>query len=176
MIGTGLTRRGSRIVDPLCVPVSLFHCVICGPWQSLLTHADHRPLLMKHDSVALHARCTPFHNLRKPFIEGIREPNVSNNSSIEKSEWADPLGAVNDLVRHDKVHGLDLLLQGPDGGEGDDAADADRAQRSDVGPHRDLVRGNLVVHAVAGEERDRMAVVLEDLDRGAGGSPWRFWG
>lgn len=66
-----------------------------------------------------------------------------------------------------------MLLEGPDGAEGDDAAHADVAQGGDVGAGGHLVGGELVVGAVAGQEGDGDAVVLEDADRGGGVAPGR---
>ena len=90
---------------------------------------------------------------------------------LEEGERTDTLGPVNDLVGDDKVHGLDVLAEGPDGGEGDDAPDADGAQGGDVGAGGDLVGRELVVDAVAGEEGYGDAIVPRDEDRGRGEAP-----
>lgn len=141
--------------------------------KALLTHADDGSLIVEHDAVALHVRGALLHDLSQALIEGVREADVADDATLEEGEGADALGAVDDLVRDDEVHGLDLLLQGADGGEGDDAADADGAQGGDVGAGGHLVRRELVVQAVAGEEGDGHAGVLEDHDRGGRLAPGR---
>lgn len=158
--------------------VSMFSFLLClslaaaSCWErKKLTHADNSALLVQDDALALHMRRALLDDLRKPLIKRIREANVAHDAALEKGERAHALGTVNDLVRDDKVHGLDLLAQGADGREGDDAADADGAQGGDVGAGGHLVGRELVVQAVAGEEGNGDAVVLEDADRGGGLAP-----
>lgn len=128
---------------------------------------------MKDDALPLHARGAELDHVRKLFVEGVRKPDVPHNPVLEEGERADALGPVNDLVGNDEVHGLDLLAEGPDGGEGDDAADADGPQSGDVGARWHLMRGDLVVDAVASEEGYGDAIVPGNEDGRRGEAPRR---
>lgn len=127
---------------------------------------------MQNDTVALHGSSAGLDNGGKLGIKGVGKSNVADNAALEKGKGADTLGAVNGLVGDDKVHGLNLLLEGADGGEGDDAADTDTAESGNVGTVGHLVRGKLVVDAVAGEESHVDVAVGEDLDGRRGLAPW----
>lgn len=105
-------------------------------------------------------------------VEGVGKANVAHQALLEEGERPDALGAVDDLVGDDKVHGLDVLLERPDGAEGDDAPHTDVPQGGDVGARGDLMGGKLVVGAVSRQEGDGHAVVFEDLNRGGGVAPW----
>lgn len=130
----------------------------------LPTHADDGALLVEHNAITLHVLAALLDDLSKVLVEGVGESNVADNATLEEGEGADALGSVNDLVGNDKVHGLDLLLQGANGGEGNNGADTDVSQSSNVGAVGDLVRGELVVHTVAGKEGYVDIVVSEDAD------------
>lgn len=140
----------------------------------LLTHNDDGAALMEgapdtgHDGRAL------LDDGGDLGVEGVGEADVADDAVLEEGEGADALCAVDDLVGDDKVHGADVLLQGADGAEGDDGAHAEVAQGGDVGAGGHLVGGQLVVQAVAGQEGDGHAVVLEDLDRRRGETPGRL--
>lgn len=120
---------------------------------------------------------TPPHDRREPFVKRIGKPHVPDDASLEESPRPHALGAIDDLIRDDEIARSDLLLQAADGGEGDDGADAERAEGGDVGARGDFVRGELVVEAVAGEEGDggwvpgRGGGVVQDRDRGGGSAP-----
>lgn len=128
---------------------------------------------MQSRSLALHGAGAGLDNGGQLGVEGVGEANVADEALLEECEGAHALCAVDDLVGDDKVHGLDMLLEGADGTEGDDAAHADVPQGGDVGARGHLMGRELVVGAVAREEGDGHAVVLEDLDRGRGVAPWR---
>ncbi len=119
----------------------------------------------------------PPHHLRQPLIERIRKPHMPNDASLEERPRPDALRSIDNLIRHDEVPRPDLLLQAADGGEGDDGADAERAEGGDVGARGDFVRGQFVVEAVAREEGDwgRLAGgrggVVQDGDGRGGGAP-----
>jgi hypothetical protein len=119
---------------------------------------------VEHDAVAVEVLGARLDDLSQTGVKGVRETDMADNTALEESERPDALGAIDDLVGNDKVHGLDLLAQGADCGEGDDAADADVAQGGDAGAVGHLVGRELVVQAVAGEEGDVGAVVGEDVD------------
>jgi hypothetical protein len=138
-----------------------------------LTHAHNGALFVQDDAVALHGAGARLDDVGEAGVKGVRKADVADEPALEEGKGAHALCAVNDLVGDDKVHGLDLLLQRADGGKGDDAADADGAQGGNVGAGGHLVRGKLVVAAVAGEERDGDAVVREDGDGGRGRAPGR---
>ncbi|KAK0935574.1 hypothetical protein LTR29_012887 [Friedmanniomyces endolithicus] len=120
---------------------------------------------------------TFLHELREPGLKGIRETHVAYPTPLEKSERSDPLRAVDNLVRDDKVAGFDLLLQATDCAESDDGADTEAAEGGDVGAVGDFVGRELMVQAVAGDEGDGDwfgaggGGVVEDGDWGGGGAP-----
>lgn len=105
---------------------------------------------MQHYAITLHRLCALAHDLSDLVIVRVAKGHVANKTALEECEGADALGTVDDLVGHDEIHGLDLLLQGADGGEGDNAAHANMAQGGDIGTGGNLVRRILVVRTVAG--------------------------
>lgn len=129
---------------------------------------------MQRHTVALHGGGALLDDIDNLAVKRVAKGDVADEAALEEGEGADALGAVDDLVGDHKVHGLDLLLEGADGAEGDDAAHANVPQGGDVGAGGHLVRRELVVGAVAGEEGNRDAVVLEDEDRGRGLAPGRL--
>jgi hypothetical protein len=131
-------------------------------WKYARTHADQSAAVVQDNTVTLETVAALAHHLGNTLIEGVTEGDVSDNAALEESPRPYTLGTVNDLVRDDEVAGLDLLLQTADGREGDYATDTDGAQSSDVGAGGNLMRGDLVVRAVAAEEGDGddLAVVL----------------
>lgn len=139
----------------------------------LLTHAYYRPTLVQCASLSLHRTGTLLYDSSHLGVKGIRKAHVSHQALLEEGEGADALSAIDNLVRHNEVHRLDVLLQGPDGAEGNDGAHADVSQGGDVGAGGHLVGGELVVGAMAGQEGDGHAVVLEDADGGRGVAPGR---
>ena len=120
---------------------------------------------MQHDALALHTGSAAADDLGDPLVVGVAEGDVADQAALEEGEGPDALGAVDDLVRDDEVHGLDVLLQGADGREGHDAPHADVAQGGDVGARGDLVRRVLVAGAVPRQERHGRPCVLQDHDR-----------
>lgn len=142
-----------------------------------LTHADDGTTVVQDDTVTLQTVPALTDDLGHTLIEGVTERNVSDNAALEVSPWADTLGAVDDLVRDNKVARLNGLLETTDGRKGDDTADTDRTESSDVGTSRNLVRGNLVVETVTAQERDRdglvvvLALVVQDGNRRGGLAP-----
>lgn len=128
---------------------------------------------MENDTVALEVLRTSLDNLGQAGVEWVREADVADDTALEERERPYALCAVDDLVGEDKVHGLDLLPQRPDGREGDHAADADVPEGGNVGPVGHLVGRELVVQPMAGEERDVDAVVGEDVDGRRGLAPRR---
>lgn len=126
---------------------------------------------MQYDTLALHMLRAGLNNIGETRVKGVGETNVSNDASLKESPRSDALGAVNGLVRDDKVHGLDLFLQRANSGEGNDAAHTDMAQGSNIGSVGDLVGSELVVQPVSGEESDVDALVFEDADWRGGTAP-----
>jgi hypothetical protein len=143
----------------------------------LHTHADNGAPIVQDNTVALQAVTALADNLGDTLIEGVTKGNVGDNTTLEVGPRPNTLGAVNDLVGDNKVTRLNLLLKTADGGEGDDAANTDRAQSGDVGTSRDLVGCDLVVGAVAAQERDGnglvivLTLVVQDGDGGGGFTP-----
>lgn len=128
---------------------------------------------MQDDALALHVLGAVLDDLGDLGVVGVSEGHVADEPVLEEGEGAVALGAVDDLVRDDEVHGADLLLQRADGGEADDAAHAEGPQGGDVGARGDLVGRDLVVLAVAGQEGDGHVAVLEDHDGRRGVAPRR---
>jgi hypothetical protein len=126
---------------------------------------------MQPHALPLKRMPAPPHHTRHPLIKRIRKPYMSHDAALEKRKRSHPLGAVDDLIWYHKVARLDLLLQGADGAEGDDAAHAERAEGGDVGAVRHFVRRERVVRAVAGEEGDGDRIVGEDGDGRGGSAP-----
>jgi hypothetical protein len=126
---------------------------------------------VEHDAFALHVGAALGDDLGEALIKGVGKADVADDAALEEGEGADALGAVDGLVGDDKIHGLDGLLQGTDGGEGDDGADANVTQGGNVGAVGDLVRRKLVVDTVAGQEGDVDVVVAEDADGRGRGTP-----
>lgn len=117
------------------------------------------------------------HDLGDAFIERVRERDVSDYSSIEERPWPEALGAVDHLVWDNEIPRLDLLLQAPNGREGDDGTDTNRTQGSNIGASRNLVGCELMVQAMSTQERYRdnlaivSALVVKNRNRRRGISP-----
>lgn len=176
MNGTCETRRGLRIEVPLCwrkresvttksVPSAIK--------RRRLTHANESALVVKHHALALHMRRASLDNLSQLVVERVRKSHMADNTTLEEGERPNTLCAIDDLVRDDKVHGLDLLLERADGREGDDASDTEMAESSNVGAVGNLVRRKLVVHTVTGKESHVHAIVGEDGDGRGRSAPRR---
>ncbi len=80
-------------------------------------------------------------------------------------------GAVEELVGDDEVGGLVLFLERADGGDGDDALDAELLQAVDVGAEVELGGEDAVSAAVAGEESDFAAFERHRGHKASQGSP-----
>lgn len=139
--------------------------------QRKRTHANESALVVKHHALAFHVRCASLDDLCQLVVERIRKSNVADNTTLEESKRPDTLCAIDNLVRDDKVHGLDLLLERSDGREGDDASDTEMAESGDIGTVRNLVRRKLVVYAVTGKESHVHAIVGENRDGRGGSAP-----
>ena len=148
-----MIRRGSRTGD------LLEGCQCWGGEEQGLskrvhTHTHDRAPVVQHDSVPVETMPTFPHYLADPLIERLRERNMRDDPTLEESKRPDALRTIDNLVRDDEVTWLDLLRKTADGTEGDDGADAEGAERGDVGAGGDLVGREFVVEAVAGEEGD----------------------
>ena len=97
---------------------------------------------------------TPSDHFAHTRVKGICKGYMADNAVFEEGERPDTLGAIDDLVRHDKVPGLDVLLQAASRTEGDDAAHSNRAERGNVCPSRNFVRCELVMETMPREECD----------------------
>lgn len=120
---------------------------------------------MHHDTVSVHGSSAGADYISQLLVKGVSNADVTDNAALVESKRADALCAVNDLVREDKIHGLDLLLQRAYSREGDDGAHTDAAQSRNIRSVRDFMRSELVVNTVARKESDVDIVVLEDLNR-----------
>ena len=132
---------------------------------------------MEDNTLTLQTVSTGSHHFGDTLVERVAKRHVGDDTPLEERKRSDTLGTINDLVRDHKVAGLDLLLQAADGGEGNDGADANGTERGNVGAGRNLMRGDLVVHAMATEKSDcdglvvMAALVVQDGDRRGGLSP-----
>lgn len=132
---------------------------------------------MKGHTIAFQAVSASPDNLGDTLIKWVAEGNVSHDTFLEECKRSDTLGAVDDLVGNHEITGLDLLLQAANGGEGDDGADTDGTQGSNVGAGRDFVGRNLMVQAMATEEgnSDKLAsvgaLVVKNANRRGGVAP-----
>lgn len=148
-LGLGQDRHVDDRASPAAVHVAL------GTRRKLWSlHADDGAAVVQPHAVALQRVSTAAHNVGDLRVEGVREAHVSHHAALEEGEGADALGAVNDLVGHHKVAGLDVFLQTSHGGEGNDGAHAEVAQGGYVGAGGDLVRCEFVVQAMAREKGD----------------------
>ena len=100
---------------------------------------------MEDNALTLQTRSTLLDNLGQRAIKWIREPNMSHNAALKERKGPHALCPIDNLIGDHKVHGLDLLPQGPDGREGDDASHAEASQGGNVGAVGDLVGRELVV-------------------------------
>ncbi len=140
--------------------------------RCVLTHADDGSLVVHNDTLALQRVSALANNSGNLLIKWVGEANVSDNTALEESEWTDALGAVDNLVWDDEVSWLNLLPEGTDSGECNDAADADGAESGNVGTVWNLMWCDGVVGSVTGDEGDDGLLVLEDGDWGGWYAPW----
>lgn len=137
-----------------------------------LTHADDGSLVVHSNTLSLQGVSALANNSGDLLIEWISKANVSNNATLEEGKWSDALGSVDDLIWNDEIAWLDLLLEGADSREGNDAANADGAEGGNIGAVWNLMWCNGVVGAVTGEESHDRVLVLEDSNWGGWLSPW----
>lgn len=91
--------------------------------------------------------------------ERVAEHRVDDNAvTAEEGVLADTLGAVDDLVRDDKVARSNLLAERADGRERDNGLDAEVLESGNVGAGGNLGRGDGVVGTVARDEGNLRAV------------------
>lgn len=132
---------------------------------------------MQDNTITLKAVSALANHLGDTLIEGVTEGNVSDNTTLEEGPWTNALSAVNDLVRNDKIAGLDLLLETANSGESNNATDTNGAQSGDVGAGGNFMGSDLVVGAVAAQEGDGddlaivLALVVQDGDGRGGVAP-----
>ncbi len=91
---------------------------------------------------------------QRPQIVGqrITKGDVRHDSAAEKGVLIAAARAVKELVRQHDVTRPILLLQAADGGDGDDPAHVQAAQRPDVGPVIQLRRQDAVAFAMTRQE------------------------
>jgi len=75
-------------------------------------------------------------------------------------------GAVNELVGDDEVRRLVFFLEGADGGDRDDALDAELLHAVDVGAEVELRRQDAVAATVAREKTQRAGLPIRPGRRG----------
>lgn len=138
----------------------------------MLTHADKSASVVKPHPIPFQAMPTRTDDLRNTLIERVRESNMRHYTSFKESERPDALGPVDNLIGDHEVPRLDFLPQTSHSREGHDASDSNGTEGSDVGARRHFVRGELMMEAMAAQERDRDdfpalgAGVMENSDRG----------
>ncbi len=103
----------------------------------------------------------------------IAEGHVAHDAVAE--EGGDAVeGAVDELVGNDEVGGLVLFLERADGGDGEDALDAELLQGVDVGAEVELGGKNAMAAAVAREKGDLAALELAENEGVGGCAEGRF--
>jgi hypothetical protein len=68
-----------------------------------------------------------------------------DDAIFEERERSDSLGAINDLVRDDKISRFDFFLQATNSREGNNGSHAERTESGNVGTSGHLMRGILVM-------------------------------
>ena len=132
---------------------------------------------MQNNTITFQTMPTSPHNLGNTFIKRVTKGNMCDNPALEVGPWAHTLGTVNDLIWDNKIAGLDLFLQTPDGRESNDTADTDRAKSSYIGTSGDLMGRNLVMQTVTAQEGNgnnlviMLAVVVKNRDWRGGLAP-----
>lgn len=126
---------------------------------------------MEDNTITFHASSAGLDDIGKLGVKGISETDMADNAPLEEGEGADTLGAVDDLVRKNKVHGLDFLLERANSREGNNASDTNASQSGNVGTVRNLMRGKLMVNTMSRQEGDVGAVVRKNVNWGCSLSP-----
>ena len=105
----------------------------------------------------------------------IAEGDVADDALAE--EGGDAMeGAVDELVGDDEVGGLVLFFERADGGDGEDALDAELLEGVDVGAEVQLGGQDAMAAAVAGEKGDLAAFQLAENESVRGLAKGRFHG
>jgi len=123
---------------------------------------------------------TNFDDLGQTSVEGVGESNMTYHTAFEKGKRSHTFGAINDLVRNDKISRLNLLLQTADRGKGNDGPDTQMSQCRDVGSVAYLMRRKFVMKTMARDESDSNWLsaagrgVVKDTDRRRGLAPGRL--
>jgi hypothetical protein len=107
--------------------------------------------------------------------DGVAEGDVADDAFAE--EGGDAMeGAIDELVGDDEVSGLVLFLERADGGDGEDALDAELFEGVDVGAEVELGGQDAMAAAVAGKEGDFAAFELAEDEGVRGRAEGRFHG
>lgn len=127
---------------------------------------------MEHNTISLQTVSTCTHNLCDILIERVTEGHMAHNPAFKERKRPHSLGAINNLIGHNKISWLNNLLQTTHSRECNNGPDTNASQSRDVGTVGYLMRRNLVVCAVAAEECDGhilagvAALVMNDCDGG----------
>lgn len=121
---------------------------------------------MKDDAIPFQMLSAGLDDFCEVAIEWVGKAHMADDPLLEESKGPDTLGTINDLIRDDEVHGLDLRLQGTNSSEGNNTSHANVTQSGYVGTVRNFMRCKLVVDAMTSQESYVGAVVGEDGDRG----------
>ena len=105
--------------------------------------------------------------VRHGRTDGIAESDVADDAVAEESGDAKE-GAVDELIGNDEVAGLVLFFQRADGGDGENALDAELLQRINIGAEIQLRGKDAVAAAVPGEEGDLAALEIAEDESIAG--------
>lgn len=107
---------------------------------------------MQDDTVALEAPAACPDHLCDAFIEWVRKGDMTDDSAFEECKWPNAFGPVDDLVWDDEIARLDRFLQAANCRECNDGAHPYASKSCDVGSGIDLVRGELMVDAMAAQK------------------------
>ena len=123
-------------------------------------HVDVRPLAIDRNG---HGDASVGENGGELRAGGLIECDVGDQSVAEERGDA-ALGAVEKLVGHKKFAGAQILLQRADGANGNNALDAEKLHRVDVGAEVQFARKNSMAAAMAGKEGDALAFESAEND------------
>lgn len=105
---------------------------------------------------------------------------MAHNPSFKERKRSHALGAINNLIRHDKIPRLDNFLQTSHSRKRNHSPDTDASQGSNVGAVGYLMGRDLVVSTVTAEECDgnilvrRARLVMDNCDGRGGLTPRRL--
>lgn len=133
---------------------------------------------MQSNSISAEYRSASYDDSRKSFIKRVCKGNMALDASLKERKRSDPLGAIDDLIRDDKVPRLDVLPQTAHCRKGDDGPDAQGSECGDIRSAWYLVRCDLMMQTMSCQERNVRGrsvgrCMAQYTDRRRRPAPWR---